>query len=429
VRRLYTLLLYLALPFASLLVLARGLREREYWRGWRERFGAGPARAGGGIWVHAVSVGEVQVAALLVRALRERAPRLELSLTCATPTGRGLARTLLPEVAVSYAPYDLPGSVQRYLARVRPRLLVLIESELWPNLLHQQQRAGTPTLIASARISARSTERYRRVPGLLRAALQAGVWVAAQSEPDAQRFVALGVPPGRVSVVGNLKFDRAPSPDAAARGAALRLQYGPGRALWVAGSVHPGVELQSVLAAHRRLRERIDAVLVLAPRHPSRFDEMAELIVSEGWRLLRRSSGAQDARAQVLLLDTLGELQDFYAAADVAFVGGSLVPVGGHNVLEPAALGVPVLSGPQLFNSPEVARVLRVQGALSVVEDAAGLGGELQRLLAEPDSRARQGAAGRAAIEANRGALGRVVALIEELALRAESESVAVQAR
>jgi 3-deoxy-D-manno-octulosonic-acid transferase len=428
VRRLYTLLLYLALPFASLMVLVRGLREREYWRGWRERFGFGAAGTGGGIWVHAVSVGEVQVAALVMRALRARAPSLELTLTCATPTGRSLGRTLLPAIAVSYAPYDLPGSVQRYLARVRPRLLVLIESELWPNLLHQQQRAGTPTLIASARISARSTERYRRLPGLLRAAMQGGVWVAAQSEPDAQRYIALGVPPGRVSVVGNLKFDRVPRPEAAARGAALRSQYGQGRAVWVAGSVHPGVELQSVLAAHRRVREQVDALLVLAPRHPPRFEEMAKLIVSQGWRLLRRSSGVPDPEAQVLLLDTLGELQDFYAAADAAFVGGSLVPIGGHNVLEPAALGVPVLSGPQLFNSPEVARVLRVQGALTVVEDAEALGGELQRLLAEPDSRARQGAAGRAAIEANRGALERVLALIEVLALKAGSESAAVQA-
>jgi 3-deoxy-D-manno-octulosonic-acid transferase len=429
VRRLYTLLLYLALPFASLIVLARGLREREYWRGWRERFGIGVAGAGGGIWVHAVSVGEVQVAALLVRALRERAPRLEVTLTCATPTGRGLARSLLPDIAVSYAPYDLPGSVQRYLARVRPRLLVLIESELWPNLLHELQRAATPTLIASARISARSSERYRRLPGLLRAALQGGVWVAAQSEADAQRFIALGVPAGRVSVVGNLKFDRGPSADTAARGAALRSQYGQGRALWVAGSVHPGVELESVLAAHRRVLERLDALLVLAPRHPPRFEEMAELIVSQGWRLLRRSSGMQDAQAQVLLLDSLGELQDFYAAAEVAFVGGSLVPIGGHNVLEPAAVGVPVLSGPQLFNSPEVARVLRVQGALTVVADAEALGCELQRLLAEPDTRARQGAAGRATIEANRGALGRVIALIDRLALTAGSESAAVRAR
>ena len=201
-----------------------------------------------------------------------------------------------------------------------------------------------------------------------------------------------------------------------------------GRALWVAGSVHPGVELQSVLAAHRRLRERVDALLVLAPRHPPRFEDMAELIISQGWRLLRRSSGAQDAQAQVLLLDTLGELEDFYAAADVAFVGGSLVPIGGHNVLEPAAVGVPVLSGPQLFNSPEVARVLRVQGALSVVEDAEALGSELQRLLADPDSRTCRGAAGRAAIEANRGALERVLALIEVLALKAGSESAAVRA-
>jgi 3-deoxy-D-manno-octulosonic-acid transferase len=442
VRWLYTLLLYLALPWVSLMVAARGLTDREYWHGWRERFGAGLPRAGGGIWLHAVSVGEVQAAAILIEALARRLPGVEITLSCATPTARTRARTLLPDIAVSYAPYDLPGSVRRCLARLRPRLLIVLETELWPNLLHQAQRTGVPVLIASARVSKRSAGRYQRVPGLLRAVLAAGVWIGAQTEADAQRFAALGVPPARVSVVGNIKFDRALAPDVTERGAQLRARYGAGRPVWVAGSTHAGEE-PIVLAAHRQLLgQQPRALLILAPRYPQRFAAAAAAISAQGFRCLRRSANAAGDDAppgnapgnvpgsapgdappgnasngdyQVLLLDTLGELADFYAAADVAFVGGSLVPIGGHNLLEPAALGLPVLSGPAQFNAPQIAEALGAQGALTLVHDAEELAAALARLLSDQHARAQQGAAGRAAIEANRGALTRLVQLVEEL--------------
>ena len=432
-RWLYTLLLYLALPWVSLMVAVRGLTDREYWHGWRERFGAGLPRAGGGIWLHAVSVGEVQAAAILIEALARRLPGVEITLSCATPTARTRARTLLPDIAVSYAPYDLPGSVRRCLARLRPRLLIVLETELWPNLLHQAQRTGVPVLIASARVSKRSAGRYQRVPGLLRAVLAAGVWIGAQTEADAQRFAALGVPPARVSVVGNIKFDRALAPDVTERGAQLRARYGAGRPVWVAGSTHAGEE-PIVLAAHRQLLgQQPSALLILAPRYPQRFAAAAAAISAQGFRCLRRSANAAGDDAprgnapgiapgaavgdyQVLLLDTLGELADFYAAADVAFVGGSLVPIGGHNLLEPAALGLPVLSGPEQFNAPQVAEALGAQGALTLVHDAAELSAALARLLSDQQARAQQGAAGRAVIDANRGALGRLLQLIEGLA-------------
>ena len=415
-RWLYTLLLYLALPFITLIVAVRGLTDREYWRGWRERFGFGARCAGGGIWVHAVSVGEVQAAAVLIEALARRLPGVEITLSCATPTARTRARAQLPGVAVSYAPYDLPGSVRRCLARLRPRLLIVLETELWPNLLHQAQRTGVPVLIASARVSERSAGRYRRVPGLLRAALAAGVWVGAQTEADARRFAVLGVPPERVSVVGNIKFDRALPPGLIERGARLRARYGAGRPVWVAGSTHAGEE-PIVLAAHRQLLgQQPRALLILAPRHPQRFAPAAAVIGAQGFRFLRRSAAAGDEAPgdyQVLLLDTLGELAEFYAAADVAFVGGSLVPIGGHNLLEPAALGLPVLSGPAQFNAPQVAEALGAQGALTIVHDAAELAAALARLLSDREARARQGAAGRAAIDANRGALARLLQLVE----------------
>jgi 3-deoxy-D-manno-octulosonic-acid transferase len=415
VRRLYTLLLYLALPFVSLIVGVRGLTEREYWRGGQARFGFGPARAGGGIWVHAVSVGEVQASAVLIEALLARLPRVEITLSCATPTARVRGRALLPGLDVRYAPYDLPGSVRRCLAGLRPRMLIVLETELWPNLLHEANRAGVPILIASARVSARSARLYQHLPGLLRASLAAGVWVGAQTDADAQRFAALGVPAGRVSVVGNIKFDRTLPPGLLQSGAQLRTRYAAGRPVWVAGSTHAGEE-QIVLAAHRRLlQEQPRALLILAPRHPLRFDAAAASVTALGFRCIRRSAALLADDYQVVLLDTLGELADFYAAADVAFVGGSLVPIGGHNLLEPAALGLPVLSGPEQFASPELARTLGEQGALTIVHDAAELAAALTRLLADPQARARQGAAGRTAIEANRGALERLLGLIDRL--------------
>jgi 3-deoxy-D-manno-octulosonic-acid transferase len=415
VRRLYTLLLYLALPFASLVVAIRGLTEREYWRGWPARFGVGPARAGGGIWVHAVSVGEVQAAAVLIEALRTRLPGLEITLSCATPTARTRGRALLPGLEVRFAPYDLPGSVRRCLAGLRPRMLIVLETELWPNLLHEATRAGVPILIASARVSLRSARFYQRLPGLLHDSLAGGVWVGAQTEADAGRFAALGVPSARLAVVGNIKFDRSVPIELLQRAARLRTRYAPGRALWVAGSTHAGEE-QIVLEAHRRLLEQQPrTLLVLAPRHPQRFDAAAAAVTAQHLRCIRRSVDSRGEDYQVLLLDTLGELADFYAAADVAFVGGSLVPIGGHNLLEPAALGVPVLSGPEQFASPELARALRAGGALTIVHDAAELAAALARLLADPQARADQGAAGRAAIEANRGALERLLVLIDRL--------------
>lgn len=414
-RRLYTLLLYLALPIASLIVGVRGLRARDYWRGWRQRFGFGPRRAGGGIWLHAVSVGEVQAAAVLIEALRERAPGIEITLSCATPTARARGQALLPGVDVRYAPYDLPGSVRRCLAGLRPRMLIVLETELWPNLLHEAQAAGVPILIASARVSARSARIYQRLPGLLQATLAAGVWVAAQSDADAQRFAALGVPAARLAVAGNIKFDRRLASGLVQRGARLRARYAAGRPVWVAGSTHAGEE-QIVLEAHRRLcQQQAAALLILAPRYPQRFEAAAASVAAQGFSCIRRSIEAADGAYQVLLLDTLGELAEFYAAADVAFVGGSLVAVGGHNLLEPAALGVPVLSGPEQFNSPELARLLSQQGALTIVHDAVQLAAALARLLADPQARATQGAAGRAVIAANAGALDRVLALIDGL--------------
>ena len=414
-RRLYTLLLYLLLPLASAVILVRAVRERDYWRGGAARFGFGSRRAGGGIWVHAVSVGEVQAAATLIAALRQRQPQRPISLTCATPTGRARARTLMPDVDVRYAPYDLPGCVRRALLRLRPTLLIVMETELWPNLLHACARAGIPTLIASARLSQRSARIYHALPGLLRAALASNVWVGAQSSLDAQRFATLGVPEARLAVAGNIKFDRIVAPELAQRSVALRARYAAARPMWIAGSTHEGEE-SIVLAAHRQvLLQQPQALLVLAPRYPQRCDAVASLVQQHGWQCMRRSHDAVLASAPVLLLDTLGELMDFYAAADVAFVGGSLVGVGGHNLLEPAAVGIPVLSGPQQFNSPDIARALLQHRALTLVHNADELALAVSTLLADAAARERLGANGQAVISANRGALQSLLEMLETL--------------
>jgi 3-deoxy-D-manno-octulosonic-acid transferase len=422
-RYLYSLLTYIAAPLFSVVLLVRGLRDRSYWANFGERFGLGAAVEGEPIWVHAVSVGEVQASAALVNSLCERYPQIPIVVTTFTPTGAGRARALFKGRAeVRYLPYDLPGAVRRFFANVRPRIAVIFETELWPNLYHECGRRRVPLVLASARISPRSVERYRRLGSLFRETLARGVVVAAQGEADASRFRSLGSDPGSTHVTGNLKFDFSVPDDIAERGRILRAYYAPGRPVWVAGSTHGGGEEEALVEAQKIVRSRYPrALLVMAPRHPNRFGDVAAQLVSRGVRFVRRSqtpvAGALE-EAEVLLLDTLGELLDFYAAADVAFVGGSLVPIGGHNLLEPAALGLPILAGPHNSNSEAAARQLTANGAAEIVQGPQDLGEKVAKLFAEPDTRERMGAAGRAFVEANKGALtkllGLVVPLIEQ---------------
>ena len=417
----YQLAVYSAAPLICAILLWRGLRDRSYWQHFGERFGLGRPLEVPGIWVHAVSVGEVQACAALVRSLRQRYPDVPVLVTTFTPTGAARARTLFKELAqVRYLPFDLPGSVWRFFERVQPRLAIIFETELWPNLYRECGRRRIPLLLASARLSPRSVGRYRRLGALFRQTLSQGVVVAAQGEGDADRFRTLGADPRNMHVTGNVKFDLAVPQDIAARGQRLRQQYAAGRPAWVAGSTHAGEE-EAALQAHREvLRSHPRALLVIAPRHPPRFGEVAERIQGSGLRFIRRSAPAapDTAAAEVLLLDTLGELLDFYAAADLAFVGGSLVPIGGHNLLEPAALGVPILTGPSNFNGEEVARLLISRGAAEIIRDSGELGARVAALLGEPDTRRRIGQQGRACIEANRGALLRLLELIEPLLAR-----------
>ena len=415
-QRLYAVLVRVAAPLAAALVLVRGLRNPAYREGFAERFGFG--HTGGGarcLWLHAVSLGEVTAAAALVRGLQRRHPRTPLLVTTATPTGRARARSLFGAGAsVRYLPYDTPGAVARFLRGADPLVAIVMETELWPNLLHGCARRGVPVVLASARLSTRSVSTYRRFGSLFRDLFTRNLTVAAQSQEDADRFVLIGADAARIEVVGNVKFDVEIPATVLDQARTLRLGLFGERPTWIAGSTHAGEE-QAVLAAHRALLAVVpSALLMLAPRHPDRFDRVAAMLEEGGWPCMRRSAGQPvPAAARVLLLDSIGELALFYGAADIAFVGGSLVPIGGHNLLEPAALGVPVLTGPSNENGREILAALSAVGAAEIVTDAAALEARLIALFGDAGRRRRAGEAGRAAIVAQRGSVARLLDLVD----------------
>jgi 3-deoxy-D-manno-octulosonic-acid transferase len=375
------------------------------------------------LWIHAVSVGEVQTTASLVHALRAETPDLEILLSTVTATGSARARALHGDrVRHVLLPYDVPFAVRRFVDQVRPHAVVVLETEIWPNLYRELGRRGIPLMLASARLSPRSVDRFRRVDGFIRRTLADVAVIAAQTETDAARFRAIGAPAERVQVCGNVKFDLRIPDDAIESGRAFRRSSGATRPVWIAGSTREGEE-EAVLDAHTALRERFPrSLLVLAPRHPERFETVRAMLRSRGLGWSQRSDVAA-ARGDdaVYLLDGLGELQMLYAAADVAFVGGSLVPVGGHNLLEPAVLGLPVLSGPHVQNSQQIADLLRSVGALTIVHDPTELAARVGEAFADPDGAAATGARGREAVAQSRGAVDRIVRLIETLLSQAAS--------
>ncbi|MBW5800362.1 lipid IV(A) 3-deoxy-D-manno-octulosonic acid transferase [Halomonas elongata] len=418
---------------AALLALAPLL----WWRVWREhragrsrgeRLGWIPASSDADrpLWLHCASVGEVQAAQPLIEALRKRYPQHRLVITTMTATGAERAVALAEaasdeaggEVSHYFLPLDFPCAARRFVARLRPRLAIFFETELWPNLLASCARRGVPVAVVNGRLSARSFRTYRRLRRLMQEALSHVDWLGAKSRQDAERFAALGMAEDATSVTGSLKFDIALNDEALEVSERLHTLLG-GRPVWVAGSTHPG-EDEALLTAHARVREiRSEALLILVPRHPRRFEAVAELCAARGLACARRSKGeAPGSETAVYLGDTMGELRALYGAADLAFVGGSLVPVGGHNLLEPAAMGVPVLTGPELANFEDVAETLREHQALVEVADGEALTAALLRLFDEPAERQRLAEAGRTVVEANRGALARTLDGLETLLSR-----------
>ncbi|WP_217476143.1 lipid IV(A) 3-deoxy-D-manno-octulosonic acid transferase [Stutzerimonas stutzeri] len=418
-RTLYSLLFHLALPLVVIRLFWRARRARDYSKRVGERFALGlPTFQPGGIWIHAVSVGESIAAAPMVRALQTRYPQLPITITCMTPTGSERIRALFGDsVQHCYLPYDLPWAAARFLDRLQPKQAVVMETELWPNHIHQCARRGIPVALANARLSERSARGYARFARLTAPMLSELNLIAAQTEAEAERFRQLGARDSAVTVTGSIKFDLSVDPSLLKRAEQLRRQWGATeRPIWIGASTHTG-EDEILLAAHRQLlAERPDALLILVPRHPERFGSVFELCRKQGFATVRRSlAEPPQASTQVVLGDTMGELLFLFALADVAFVGGSLVPTGGHNLLEPAALGKPVLTGPHLFNFLDIAAQLREAGALVELDNAPELATAVMTLWRDADQAEQARRAGYRVLKNNQGALGRLLAGLERL--------------
>ena len=420
-RTLYTALFYLGLPLVAIRLWLRARKAPAYAKRVGERFSYGlPPLQPGGIWVHAVSVGESIAAAPMIRALLARYPQLPITVTCMTPTGSERIQAMFanePRIQHCYLPYDLPCAAARFLDRAKPSLAVIMETELWPNHIHQCAKRGIPVALANARLSERSARGYARFARLTRPMLEEMSLLAVQTAAEAERFLSLGARPEAVQVTGSIKFDLTIDPQLLVRASELRQQWrAVERPVWIAASTHEG-EDEVVLNAHRQLlASHPDALLIVVPRHPERFNSVFELCREQGFETIRRSTGEPVTRStSVLLGDTMGELLFLYALADSAFVGGSLVSNGGHNLLEPAALAKPVLSGPHLFNFLEIAAMLREAGALQEVDDAEGLALAVQRLFELPRDAQKMADAGLKVMAANQGALQRLLDGLDRL--------------
>ncbi len=414
----YIILSYLLAPVYAIYWLSRGLAEKAYRERFGQRFGFGyPELPPGTIWIHAVSVGEVQATAPLVRQLLTRFPSRRMLVTTVTPTGSARAQALFGEsVAHSYVPFEAPFAVNRFFAAVKPGMALIMETEIWPNLYQACGKRNIPLVLVSARISPKSVGKYRRWLPLFRETLSFGIVIAAQSEADAERFRSLGADPQRTSVTGNIKFDIELPADLQDKGAELRFRQFGERPVWIAASTHDGEEDQ-LLDAHAQLRESLpDALLILVPRHPDRFGTVAANLRRRRIRYVARTKGVPcTSDTEVFLGDTMGEVPLFYAASDIAFVGGTLVPVGGHNLLEPAALGLPIVTGPYLFNMEDIADMFSSVGASLLVHNSIELARTLRDLFANRETAESIGNRGREIVRQNRGALGRFLLLLQPL--------------
>jgi 3-deoxy-D-manno-octulosonic-acid transferase len=417
VRPLYNLLTwFLLIPYTTYW-LARAVVNPSYRPGLPQRFGFGYPALDKSIWIHAVSVGEVVAAAPLVRALLREYPQHRLVMTTVTPTGATRVRSLFGDkVDHAYIPFETPFSVNRFFAALRPVIALVMETEIWPNLYHGCGSRGIPLVLVSARISPKSVDSYRKLLPLFRETLSHGIVIAAQSRADAERFLSLGAAPERTRVTGNIKFDIEVPAGLDEQGAALRSGTFGNRRVWVAASTHDGEEEQ-VLRAHEQLLETFpELLLVLVPRHPDRFDAVRELARRREHRVVSRTDErAADEDTTVFLGDTMGEMMLFYAASDIAFVGGSLVPIGGHNLLEPAAVGVPVITGPHGFNAEEIAERFVDEKACRLVDGPDALAGTVAELLRDESAAAELVGNASRILEKNRGALERLLELVRPL--------------
>jgi 3-deoxy-D-manno-octulosonic-acid transferase len=409
---------YLLLPYALWNLLWRGFRYRPYWNRWPERFGfVEPAEGQRIIWVHAVSVGEVRSSAALIVALDERYPEHRIHVTTMTPTGSEQVRELFGDrVGHSYVPYDLPDAVGRFLNRIRPELAVIAETEFWPNIFAACRRRSIPLFLVNVRVSQASLRGYLRAPRMIRDMLENADLICPQTQVDAERLRTLGAPAERIEVTGNLKFDVELPESLLQEAAAVRRLWGRQRPVWIAASTHAGEEAQ-VLDAFELVREKHpDVLLAVVPRHPERFESVTRLCERRGYEIALRSVAHSELEPEidVVIGDTMGELQRLYAASDVAFVGGSLVRKGGQNILEACAVRVPVVFGPHMFHFEEIANLALARDAARQVQDVEELAAAVALLLEQPELRRAAGEAAHSLMEDNHGALQHTLRLMDD---------------
>lgn len=412
---LYTLLLYLIQPLIWIRLWLRGYKAPAYRKRWLERYGFCRGKVqSGGLLLHSVSVGETQAAIPLIKILRQHYPNLPVTITTMTPTGSERVKSAFGnDVGHVYLPYDLPDALSRFLNFVQPRLVIIMETELWPNLIRVLNQRKIPLIIANARLSERSAQGYRKLGKFVRTILQRITLIAAQSAEDGERFVTLGLSRQQLSITGNIKFDISLKPSVATRAADLRQQWAANRPVWIAASTHDGEEA-ILLAAHRLLLHTFPNLLfILVPRHPERFATVKALINKSGFNFITRSTAEiPQANTQVVMGDTMGELMLLYGVADLAFIGGSLSLTGGHNPLEPAAHRIPLLMGPNIFNFKEICSKLMQRDALITVTDSQSLVVAITDLLTHENSRREYGQRALDVLRQNQGALEKLVQLI-----------------
>ncbi|ABV85438.1 lipid IV(A) 3-deoxy-D-manno-octulosonic acid transferase [Shewanella pealeana] len=414
-RSLYSIVLYLITPLLLVYLAVRAFKSKDYRGRWNERFGLKSLKHTD-LLVHSVSMGETLAAIPLIKQLQQQHPHLSITITTTSPTGSAeVVRAFGTSVQHCYLPFDLAWCARRFVKQIAPKCCIIMETELWPNLIHYLKQVDAKVLLANARLSQKSANSYQKHQILTRPMLKLLDGIAAQSQQAAERFIGLGVAPERVTVCGSLKFDISIDEQRINTAKALRLQWlATDKPVWVAGSVHPG-EFDALIAAHRQLLAKYpNALMIMVPRHPEQFDVAAQAIKSAGLALTRRSNGEPVlVDTQVVLGDTMGELLTFYGAADQAFVGGSLIVHGGHNPLEPAAMGLPVMMGPNYRDFVEITGLLESAGGLQVVDSAQALTQNLIRLFEDEGAYKQASTAAKSVVEQNRGSLAKQLAVVE----------------
>lgn len=416
IRLLYTLLLSLLAPLLLLPLYQPKPNKPAFGKRWREHWGITPRHEGAApLWIHAVSVGESLAATPLIKALKAQHPERSIIVTTTTSTGAEQIAKLGDLVEHRYMPLDFPFAIKGFLRAIRPQAMLIIETELWPNTLHQVHKAGVPIYVINARLSERSCKRYAKVQALFNQLSANVTRFLCQSDNDAQRFARLGVKQEQLAVTGSIKFDVQINDAMLASGLALRAQLGKKRPVWIAASTHSG-EDEQLLQAHRDVLTHMpDALLMLVPRHPQRFDEVFALCQKQGFTSLRRSMATAEVppSCQLYLADTMGEMLSLMASADLCFMAGSLVgdQVGGHNVLEPAALALATLTGPSYFNFKDIVDNMVAQHALEIV-DAEHLAERVVHYLQHEDERRDMGARALNILKQNQGAVAKTMAAL-----------------